>query len=467
VTVAPGLRDARQVFARRLEALGIVAGAGAVVADGSVETVFHGRLRADGQTAVGPDSTFHICSCSKAFTALAFATLVSRGLVGWDDPVRGVLPEFVLSDPWVAERCTFRDLAGMRLGLSRQGIAEWGFRAEAPPLLRLSRMETMAFESPFRDRFSYSNLAYIALATAIARIAGAPFEACLADMVFVPLGLGHAACAPGPSSPSPHMRRGGAAMPVEETTGENSLGSARVHLSAQDAGAWLAALLALALREDDPAISELFRPQSIVRPQDPHHEGLPRAWAYAMGWMLSDLDGHAVLTHGGGGRGWRAFAVLDPARSAAAMVMTADEGDTVEDLALGLLDLASGEAPGDRLAALARRREGSAAADLWLQEKGAPAPPRARLAGIYANAVTGEVRVTEAPGGLSFEPTDAPLFAATLVERSDGPFGFSFDNPAMSAMPGDPAFTARFIDDGDGGVRMRTTYFGDLRRIGP
>ncbi len=467
MTATPGLSDARQVFVRRLEALGIIAGAGAVVAGGAVESLVHGRLRADGSAPVGPDSTFHICSCSKAFTALAFARLVGRGLARWDDPVRGVLTEFELSDPWVAERCTFRDLAGMRLGLSREGIAEWGFRAGAPTCLRLSRMKAMTFESPFRDRFSYSNLAYIALAAAAARIAGAPYDTTLAELIFAPLGLVHAAAGPGGASPSPHMRLGGAPTPVEETTGENSQGSARVHLSAQDAGAWLAALLALAGREDDAATRELFRPQSIIRPSEPHIEGLPAPWAYAMGWMLADLDGREVLTHGGGGRGWRAFAVLDPARDAAAMVMTADEGDAVEDLALALLDIAGGEAPRDRLAALALRRGSPPAANFVAAGEGSPPPPRGEIAGTWANAVTGEVRLSQGRGGLRFEPADAPLFAATLAETADGRFGFAFDSPAMSPMPGDPAFTARFVRDEAGGVELSASYFGVLRRIGP
>ena len=119
---------ARAFFAERVASLGIVAAAGALVTGGAVEPYFEGRLRVDAAAPLTARSTFHICSGSKAFTALAFATLVEGGAVRWDQPVRSVLPEFALSDPWIADHCTFRDLAGMRLGLAREGIAEWGVR---------------------------------------------------------------------------------------------------------------------------------------------------------------------------------------------------------------------------------------------------------------------------------------------------------------------------------------------------
>jgi CubicO group peptidase (beta-lactamase class C family) len=467
MTAATGLSGARAFFVRRLESLHIVAGAGAVVAGGAVESMVHGRLRADSPAPVGPRSTFHICSCAKAFTALAFARLVGEGFADWDDPVRTVLPEFALSDPWVAERCTFRDLAGMRLGLSREGVAEWGFRADAPVAMRLARMSAMAFDTPFRDRFSYSNLGYITLAPAVSRITGIPFEQALGDLVFHPLGLADAACRPGPASPSPHMRIAGSATAVQEVTGDNSQGSAQVYLSARDAGAWLSALLDLLRRDEDAAVRELFRPQSMIRPGDMPRPGLPVPWAYAMGWMRADLDGRPVLIHGGGGRGWRAFAVLDPGADTAAMAMTADEGDAVEDLALGLLDIAGGDAPRDRLAAIVRRRgspQRAAAAGGEARAGPSSRVTHADVAGLYANAVTGEVRIIQTTGGLRFEPADAPVFDATLTETGDGTLAFDFDSPAMSPMPGDPAFEARFVPDSSSGPALQATYFGLLSR---
>jgi CubicO group peptidase (beta-lactamase class C family) len=448
---------------------GVVAGAAAVVHGDQVETFTHGVLQSGGNEPVLPTSPFHICSCSKAFTALAFARLVTERGIAWDTPVQLALPEFELSDPWITERCTFRDLAGMRLGLARTGIAEWGFRAEAPVESRLARIRSMGFDAPFRDRFSYSNLNYILLASSVARVSGEPFEACLRARVFEPMGLTHAALTASPISPLPHMVLNGANTAVSELTGDNSQGSARVHLSAEDAAAWLAGLLELSLGDADVEIAEIFRPQSLIRVGDHEDRSLPVAWAYGFGWLLADFCGHVLWMHGGGGRGWRTMTMLDPEHRIGVMVMLAHEGSTAEALALELLDLANGRKPVDReslLTARAHRAWLDRAVNNLVGDDAAPSPGAASIDGTYSNPVTGIVQIASSPQGVRFEAQDAPIFAATLMPTGQGLFDFTFDNSALSRMPGDPEFRARFAIDRTGVTELRTSYFGLLRRTG-
>ncbi len=453
-----------RAFVEERMARGDIASCGvAVVAGDEIETFVTGMADAARGRPVTPRTVFHICSCSKAFAASAFAALVDQGRASWDGRVRDVVPEFELCDPWVSAHCTFRDLAGMRLGLTRNGIAEWGFRPDAPVAARLARAKHMAFDVPFRDQFSYSNLGYVALAEATARIAGTDWASWMQQAMFDPLGLRDAALQPVHDDAAlPHLPHAGGMAPVPELTGANSQGSARVHLSVADAAVWLAS----ALRK---AEAEMFRPQSLFRQASDPGDGLPAPWAYGLGWQLSEFQGAALSSHGGGGRGWRAVMMVVPEVRTGVMVMAAHEGVAVEAMALSLLELSRGRMPGDWEPILLARAERNAKAqnaamDLRGRPAGAPASG-AEIAGVYANPVTGRVRI-EAGAGRTFRfaAEDAPAFDAVLVPSDDGVFDFSFDNPALAAMPRDPLFQARFVRGEGGGIAAETTYFGTLTR---
>jgi len=434
------------------------------------ETLVFGDVDAVHGIAAAPDTLFHICSCSKAFTATALAALVETGVTSWDTRVQQVLPELILSDRWIMEHLTLRDLAGMRLGLTRAGIAEWGFRPDAPVLQRLARASGMRFETPFRDRFSYSNLSYIALAAVTARLLGTDYARCMEQLVFSPLRMTRARLRPLRDTALPHLPVGGRMVPIPELTGESSEGSARVHLCAADAILWLAYLLRAAKGGEGKAMSELFKPQIPLRLLAEARDGLPAAWAYGFGWHISAYKGRTVFNHGGGGRGWRAQAILDPERESAVMVFAAHEGVGAEALALTLIDVMSGEAAGEWEALLCARAEREAEArnatmSLRPGHAGTSVDTR-ESAGLYENAVTGKVRIDEhADGWLRFAAADAPAFDAMLLPIGGDVLEFSFTNPALRRMKGDPPFHARIARDGSGRVAAETTYFGTLVQV--
>src|SRR4051812_12677971 len=59
---------------------------------------------------VDANTVFNIASLTKSFTSAAAATVVDQGKVSWDTPVHQLLPEYVLSDPWLTQNVTLRDL---------------------------------------------------------------------------------------------------------------------------------------------------------------------------------------------------------------------------------------------------------------------------------------------------------------------------------------------------------------------
>ncbi|HXS04273.1 MAG TPA: serine hydrolase [Rhodanobacter sp.] len=462
---------------RGLAAAGACGGAVALVLCDRVWTFVHGEAQPGRR--VTPSTPFHVCSCSKPFTAAVFSQLVQDGAVAWDTPVHTVVPEFEFGDPWVSAHCTFRDLASLRVGLTRAGIAEWGIGQNLSREIRLVRARHMDFAAPFRDRFSYSNLCYIALSLAAERLAGKPYPDLVQDLICTPLGLADSysagfAVEPGADVALPCLPVSGVPTRVRDLTGPNSEGSARIYLSARDATGWLRFLLA-ALGGSDAgplpsmAVQAMATPHTMVRDADIRlalQEG--GACAYGMGLFVTRLHGQRLLRHGGGGRGWRHATALAPDARAGVMVMAAAESPAVDALALQLLEALMGETAHDwgtpfaQAAAVAAAAERDAIEALFPVDPGAPIS--SPVTGRYANPVTGEVRISADGSRMRIVPADAPDFAATLRPLGGAVFDFAFDEPALAPQPLDPPFRLR-VAGGPASPALETSYFGRLVRM--
>lgn len=477
MTVRPESARIVEQLERGFAAVGAAAGTVSLVLDSSTWTVVHGEA-APGKP-VGVSTPFHVCSCSKMFTAAVFARLVEDGSAAWDTPVHGVVPEFAFGDRQAMEQCTFRDLAALRVGLGRDGIAEWGIDQHMPREARLARARHMAFAAPFRERFSYSNLCYIALALASERLGGRPYSSLVQQLFCAPLGLGDSFSAgfsasvdAGVGAALPCLAIDGNPVRVRDLTGPNSEGSARIHLSARDAGAWMRFLLeALAGSDRGPlsaaAVADMASAHAAVRDADVRTAPGGDAWAYGMGLYTGRLNGRRLLRHGGGGRGWRHAMVLAPDAAAGVMVMSASEHPGVEALALECLQMLVGAPAQDWYAPFSRAAEAAAERErtrLMASFPAGPDVPGAVLpAGEYANLVTGIARVSAVGSGMRIDFDDAPDFAATLEPLGGAVFALDFDEPALAPQQLDPPFRLR-VDAVHGVPVLDTSHFGLLER---
>ena len=72
------------------------------------------------------DTRFAVASCTKAVTAMSVALLVDDGKLGWDQPVREIMPELVLADDYATKHATLRDMLCHRTGLPRHDLTWTG-----------------------------------------------------------------------------------------------------------------------------------------------------------------------------------------------------------------------------------------------------------------------------------------------------------------------------------------------------
>ena len=162
-------------------------------------------------------SLFDLASLTKLFTATAFMRLVEAGLVALTTPVAEVLPEFAgqrpigpTEDPlasvtvppnpqFAGQEVDAGTITFWHLLTHTSGLAAWRslYRVPLPHLvpadLRARRIGAIyreyGFAYPPGARVVYSDLGFILLGEAIARLAGAPLEVYLRRAVLEPLGL--------------------------------------------------------------------------------------------------------------------------------------------------------------------------------------------------------------------------------------------------------------------------------------
>lgn len=162
---------------------GMVAG---VLSDGQEVFAGHGVTSVANPMPADERTLFSIASVSKTFTATALMRLVAEGKVELDAPVRRYVPGLKLADEDVAARITVLQLLNHTAGLDWNLIGEdvddtlEGFVAAMTGLPLIAEPGT---------RSSYSQAGYNLLGRVIENVTGQPFEQALASLVLNPAGL--------------------------------------------------------------------------------------------------------------------------------------------------------------------------------------------------------------------------------------------------------------------------------------
>ncbi|NMB78730.1 MAG: beta-lactamase family protein, partial [Methanomicrobiales archaeon] len=141
------------------------------------------------QEPVTPDTKFQLASVSKSMTGTLIASMVGNGELYWDDTISSVDPNFRLSDPYVTEHVTFRDLLSHRSGLPEYGTDElqYDFLYTKPEIM--TRLRYLGLPGAFRSSYAYSNIGITIAGDTAAKKAGKPFEDLIAERIFIPAGM--------------------------------------------------------------------------------------------------------------------------------------------------------------------------------------------------------------------------------------------------------------------------------------
>ncbi|MFA1537852.1 serine hydrolase domain-containing protein [Actinomadura monticuli] len=274
----------------------------AVDAGGRVVEAAAGVLSTATGVEATVDSVFQIGSVTKVLTATLVMGLVAEGLVELDAPVDTYLPGF--------REATVRQLLCHTAGFEGDVFTDTGKGDDC-----LERYVELLAEVPqiFEPgaMFSYNNAAYSVLGRIVEVVRGEPFDRCMRDHLFTPLGMTHAASDPYEAilhrAAVGHL--GGRPVRVWAMARSNAPAGSMLAMTARDLLAFARAHLA------DEGLRAMREPQ-VVLPDI----GWGTAWG--LSWELYDLPGGRGFGHDGNTVGQSAVLRVDPGRDVCVAILT-------------------------------------------------------------------------------------------------------------------------------------------------
>lgn len=309
------------------QSYGMVVG---VVEQGRRRFVSAGVMGKSDGRAVDSETVFGIASVTKPFIGLLLADAVRRGEVRYDAAAASYLTDVRLPER-NGRKITVLDLATHTAGLPHElpNAAAVAAAVRSPQEAKAAMYAFLASQELLAEpgrTWSYSNLGYAVLADVLERCSGEAYAALMRDRIIAPLGMSSTATT---LTEEIRARR---AMPhlasLEPSAEWNKpwMGSV-LHSTAPDLLAFIAANLSPRTGGLASAMSQML---TIRRPAPTIHA------EQAIGWYVSSSDGRPMVGHTGGGGGFTASAMFDPAIGAGVVLLSNAEF-MQEDLARHIL----------------------------------------------------------------------------------------------------------------------------------
>lgn len=265
---------------------------------------------------------FAIGSSTKAFTAALIATLVDEGALDWDDAIAAHLAEFRLHDEEVAKQVTFRDALCHRTGLMRTDLLWIAGKASREEILEaVAEAELYA---PFREKWQYNNVMYLAAGLAAANAAGTDWDAMLAERLLEPLGMDETSSTYAAAQEHARLARGYSWNEDSETfkplamRNLDSIGPAgSINSTVLDMAQWVR----LQLNRGEIDGKRLISREKIEQMWTPCIDIGPDM-KYALGWMVHTWNGKRLIEHGGNIDGYAAMVSLLPDENIGFVLLT-------------------------------------------------------------------------------------------------------------------------------------------------
>ncbi len=326
---ANALRGLPEFMERGMRDWGIPGMAVAVVKDGKIDySRGFGVRKLGGGEAVDEHTIFGMASLTKAMTAAALGMMVDEGKLQWDDRVRDHLPWFTLSDPWVSEHVTVRDLLSHRVGIGRLTGNRLRFMPDRDPETIMSHVRHMPFEQSFRSGYVYSNVMYMVAGQVLEAVSGVPWDVFIRERIFEPLDMRNASTSITQLTDTcnaawPHQEIRGEVQIIPRRNFDNVGPSASVNASVYEMAKWMKMQLGDPGKFGDQrivseeSVLETHQPVQVFRSDDPLTSPLT---GYGMGWGLQNYEGYRVSRHSGATDGMTTLLVLVPEQNLGVLV---------------------------------------------------------------------------------------------------------------------------------------------------
>ena len=254
----------------------------------------------DKQVSAGADSVFRAGSVTKPLTELVMMRLADRGALDLDAPVRRYLPDFAPKNPFKTP-ITLRMLATHRAGLVREPPLGSYFATSTPDLASVVRSlnDTRLLARPGTVT-KYSNAGVTVIGRVLEVVTGKSYTELMREELFAPAGM-----------LSSSVRLSDSVRPVSYAE-MTSYDAPRVPAPAFDMGLQPAAGLNTTLKDMASLGSallaggrtargvQILSTHALEQMERPVHAGGGNGGqGYAVGFLLSNLQGHRMASHEG------------------------------------------------------------------------------------------------------------------------------------------------------------------------
>lgn len=417
---APSLPFAADLDARiatAMDRIGVVPGlAVAVYSRDGIYTKGFGFADLEARTPADASTAFYIASSTKPLTALALASLQTRGAFDIDATLANYAPDAHFPDAVRPSEVRFRHLLSHQSGVANHGAGyRLAFSGEHDPatLWRLLSLSTANTEHPL-GQFEYTNEGYNIATIMTDRKLGIRWQDLLQREVFDPARMTRASAymsrakargvvakpylASTPEGPTPVYL---------EKTDQTMQSAGGVVMSAQDGARWIELMVEdgrIDGRQVIPAAAvQMVREQQVALAAE--SDGYQRT-GYALGWYLGPHRDEAMLHHFGGFAGARAHVSFIPARHMGVTALVNDSTGSatiVDAIANYVYDRSANRADADakfdeKITAIVTRVERGRSRMVSDRAERAARPwtltrPRAEYAGRYISEALGTVDI--------------------------------------------------------------------------
>jgi CubicO group peptidase (beta-lactamase class C family) len=312
------MNELQEFLTAKAAELGVPGAAAGAVVDGEQITAFTGVTSVENPLEVDERTLFQFGSTGKTYTATAMLRLVDQGKVDLDAPVRQYVPELKLKDAEAAEKVTVLQLFNHTAGWQGDAIKDTGDGDDALAIY-VADMAELEQVTPLGAGVSYNNASLSLAGHLIATVMGTTYEKAIKDLLLDPLGMdmtfftpndvmsrrfavGHTLHDDGRitvNRPWAMPRSAAPAGGMSATVGDQ-LTWARFHLGDGTA----------------PDGTRILPAELVARMQQPTVEMAGSALGDAMGigWLLKDVDGTQLVSHGGTTNGQHSDFGMVPSR---------------------------------------------------------------------------------------------------------------------------------------------------------
>ena len=333
--------DLQQMLDTHAARTGTPGAAVGVYLDGNEYYAYHGVTSIENPLPVEANTLFQFGSTGKTFTATAMMRLVEQGLVDWDAPVRTYVPELQLSDEQTAATVTVLQLFNHSAGWAGDFMGAGSDLGDDALARYVTGMATLTQEFPVGTAASYNNASLSLAGRVIEKVTGKRFEDAMAELIFTPLGMEHSFF-----FPTDVMTRRFVVGHNSDPDGNFTIArpwamprsaapAGGITANAGDQVAWIRFHLGQGTAADG---TRVLSQQNLEKMREPtvHMPGSALGDAVGISWMLKDVDGVQLVSHGGSTLGQQSAFVMVPEKKFGIAVLT-NAGSAGTDLNHGLV----------------------------------------------------------------------------------------------------------------------------------